>query len=188
MKLDTNDPRFSEFQNIKRKFFALRNGIVADALRQGGDPHRLIFGLTVVQLRQIAQVTEASTALADMLWANDTTRESRLLAPLVYPKDCLPQARAAEMLSQVLSAEEADMLCHGALRHYPYALDIALQALERTDATPVQVYAALRLLFNIVSHHPQSILPVAQKFTGHPSAGVAALAASLAQEAGFFLE
>ena len=41
-------------QQIKSRFMAMRNGIVADALRKGGMPHKVIFGLNVPQLSEIA--------------------------------------------------------------------------------------------------------------------------------------
>ena len=67
MDLSQNDPRFSDFQNVKRRFFALRNGIIADTLRRAGDPHTIIFGLTLPQLREVAEATGKDDALAALL-------------------------------------------------------------------------------------------------------------------------
>ena len=45
---------FNPLQNIKRRFFALRNGVIADTLRRAGSPFKIIFGLNLPQLAEIA--------------------------------------------------------------------------------------------------------------------------------------
>ena len=35
----------NEMQIVKRHFFAMRNGIIADTLRRAGSPYHIIFGL-----------------------------------------------------------------------------------------------------------------------------------------------
>ena len=67
MIFDKNDPEFGDMQNVKRRMFALRNGVVAEALRRGGCPYRIIFGLTLPQLDEVAAVTPHTETLAQML-------------------------------------------------------------------------------------------------------------------------
>lgn len=61
---------FSKMQRLKRRFFAMRNGITADALRRVGQPFRVIFGLNMPQLREIAGEFGPDEELARELWAN----------------------------------------------------------------------------------------------------------------------
>lgn len=132
-----------ELKEIKQEFFALRNGLLADTLRkQASLPHKLIFGLNIIQLRQIAARTGKDADLAAALWADSNCRESRLLAPMVQPEP------RAEWLAEVRTPEEADILCHASLRHYPEALSLASET--ATSAEPLQRYAALRLILNIL--------------------------------------
>ena len=70
---------------IKKRFFALRNGVVADTLRKAGMPYKMIFGLQVPQLAEIARSLKPETALADELWKDRDVRESRLLACYLFP-------------------------------------------------------------------------------------------------------
>ena len=72
-------------KEVKKEFFAFRNGIVADALRKAGMPYKVIFGLQVPQLAQIARGLEPSMEIADKLWADKEVRESRLLAAYLFP-------------------------------------------------------------------------------------------------------
>lgn len=187
MIISQNHPGFSEMQNVKRRFFAMRNGIVADALRKGGDIHRIIFGLTLVQLKEIASVTPHSADLARLLWANDSTRCSRLLAPMLMPSDSVTAEEGYQMLYNVLTAEEADILCHSLLRKLADAASIASSVLQSGD-TPLRRYAALRLYFNVVNSNPKSALEAARQLIDDPVPYVANLAANLAEEAEYILE
>ncbi len=131
---------------IKQRFFTFRNGLLADMLRkQGVSPHRTIFGLNVIQLREIAAETGRNHDLAKELWADTSVRESRLLAPMIAQ----PIAETLGWLSEVQSAEEADLLCHSLLRHVPGALDVAAGHIN--DDQPLVQYAALRLLLNLAN-------------------------------------
>lgn len=151
MQIDQSNPAFNAMQNIKRRMFALRNGIVADAVRRAGDPHRIIFGLTLPQLGGIAAVSGVNNDLADMLWANNSTRESRLLAPYLYDKQTVDLSKAMQLAKDVLCVEEADILCHRLLRHLPSALQI-IDALRNSDID-LERYTALRLAFNLAANH-----------------------------------
>lgn len=186
MIINDNDPAFSDMQNIKRRFFALRNGIVADALRKAGDPHKIIFGLTLVQIREVAASVPQDADLARLLWENRTTRCSRLLAPMLMPVQELGNAEALAMLEDVISAEEADVMCHTLLRKLPDAVEIATQMCERAD-TPLRRYAALRYFFNLVYAHPLQAQSAAEKFMDDNSPIVSHLAHALQQEAQFVL-
>ena len=111
---------FGRMQNVKRRFFALRNGITADIYRRAGAPYKVIFGLDMVQLAEVGKATGIDVDLAEALWANDTTRESRLLAPMVMDVDRMGIERAIDWIKGVKSCEEADVMCHKLLRRLPY--------------------------------------------------------------------
>lgn len=76
---------FNRFQLIKRRFFAMRNGVIADVIRKSGAPYPLVFGLNLPQIKEIASELPRETELADQLWADRRTRESLMLAPMVHP-------------------------------------------------------------------------------------------------------
>lgn len=129
---------------IKQRFFTFRNGLLADMLRrQRVSPHRTIFGLNVIQLREIAAEIGRNHDLARELWADSSVRESRLLAPMVAE----PDAETLGWLDQVQSVEEADLLCHSLLRRCPGAFEAAAARLN--DNRPLVQYGALRLLLNL---------------------------------------
>lgn len=112
-----------EIKDIKQTFFAFRNGMLADTLRNMGYPYRMIFGLNVPQLASIARDLGENTALADQLWSDRDVRESRLLACYLFPKD-ISKEKAMELVKDVQTTEEADMLCFRLLKHLPFASEI----------------------------------------------------------------
>ncbi len=108
-----------EHKEIKQRFFAFRNGMLADNLRrQCALPHKTIFGLLLPQLKEIAAECGKDDDLAARLWEEDC-RESRLLAILISTANPLAK------VTQLRSAEEADILCHTHLRHLPEAAELA---------------------------------------------------------------
>lgn len=186
MDLSQNDPRFSDFQNVKRRFFALRNGIIADTLRRAGDPHTIIFGLTLPQLREVAEATGKDDALAALLWQNESTRESRLLAPMLMDAGNVTAEAAERMVESVICPEEADILCHRLLRHTPSAISMIDRF--KDSEKPLQRYTALRLMFNLVSTNPLKAKELAIAEAERKDPLTARTAALLADEADFFLE
>ncbi|MDE6578726.1 MAG: DNA alkylation repair protein [Muribaculaceae bacterium] len=97
-------------KDIKQKFFAYRNGIVADVLRRAGYPHSVIFGLQLPQISEIARGLGPSEELADALWADLDVRESRILACYLYPKESVTKEKVEEMLASARTQEEKDMI------------------------------------------------------------------------------
>lgn len=164
-------PAFNMMQTVKRRFYALRNGAIASQMRDRGLNYRINFGLNIPQIKEIA--TEINTMgltskeqldLANALWDNYTTRESRLLAPMIYPADIMTKEVAMKWLSEAQTTEIADHLCHSLLRRLNGAEDIAQHLLASPDASDLNRYAALRLLMNLL------ILGRANASTAHGTA------------------
>lgn len=130
---------------IKKRLYAMRNGIVADTLRSAGSPYRVIFGLNLPQITEIAKEIAQSVEIAEELRANADSRECQLLAPVIYPADRLSMEDAEIWVSETKSQEAADILCMKLLRHTPYALQLVERFITSTSAP--ERYTALRLLF-----------------------------------------
>lgn len=140
-------------QLIKRRFFAMRNGVIADVLRKAGSPYHIIFGLNLPQITEIAREQHHRRELAEQLWADQRTRESRLLATMVYPIDEMSDDDAMRWLETASDVETADILCHRLLRRHPRAVEIALA--RGNDELPPVRYAARRLMVNLLAVSPE---------------------------------
>ena len=129
-----NDTELNEaIRGIKQQFFAYRNGILAEQLRAAGSPCHVIFGLNVPQIAAIARQLTPSAELAEALWADKNVRESRLLACYLFPRDT-DAARAEQLMLEVQTPEEGDMLCFRLLKHLPEARQLAGKFAAGRDA------------------------------------------------------
>lgn len=153
--IETNKNEYRPMQAVKRHFFAMRNGVVADALRKAGSPFRYIFGMNLPQLVDAAASVGRDAALAEDLWANSTTRESMLLAPMLMPPDDFDIAHARRWVESVPATEVADILCHRLLRHEPYSAELALEYAV-AGKPDMQRYTAGRLALNILYSNPEA--------------------------------
>ena len=149
---DTNNNLGRE---IRKEFFAFRNGIIADKLRKAGDPHTMIMGCLLVDVMGIAsRMREAINnddelrTLACDLWNDTNSRECRLAAPMLYPADLMSLEEAMEWCSSVETVEIADDLCHKLLRNLPDA-DTLFRKLIAQEQTLVK-YTGYRLLLNLL--------------------------------------
>ena len=166
MIFDKDDPDFGDMQNVKRRMFALRNGVVAEALRRGGCPYRSVFGLTLPQLDEVASVTPHTVTLAQMLWDNDSTRESRLLAPMICPREGMTVDRARRWLGQCRSTEDVDILCHRLLRHL--AVRLAFNLVYKDAAMGLRVALAEERRECPLTRHVASMLADEARFVLNP--------------------
>lgn len=107
-------------KSIKHQFMAFRNGIVADALRKAGDPHCVIFGLQLPQITEISRSLPHDADLGRTLWQDRNVRESRLLATRIFPADQLTVDEGYDMIRDVCTREEADILTFYLLKHTPH--------------------------------------------------------------------
>ena len=99
-----------------------RNGAVADSLRQAGITcYRIVFGLTVPQIAEIARRNEKSMELAEWLWADNGVRESRLLASHLFVQERVDMDYACRLIDELQTTEEADMLCFRLLKYLDFA-------------------------------------------------------------------
>lgn len=142
-------------REIRKEFFAFRNGIVADKLRKAGDPHSMIMGCLLVDISGItARVRESIgdneqlAAVASELWADTNSRECRLAAPMLYPAGEMGLEQALQWCQTVESVEVADNLCHKLLRHINDADALFRQLIAQEK--PLVKYTGYRLLLNLV--------------------------------------
>lgn len=178
------DTTFNTMQTVKRRFFALRNGIIADSLRKGGASYKIIFGLNLPQISEIASEMPKDAALARILWDNSSTRESRMLAPMLFPPEEIDAATALRWASEVNEREIADILCLKLLKKLPYALWLVAEINRRP--TPLAAYTAMRLSLNLLPEGIEQARNLADSHASTP--GLARLARQISEEISYLTE
>lgn len=137
------DPRVAA---LRRDMYALRNGIIADTLRKAGQPYKVIFGLQIPQLGQIARSVGFDAELADLLWSCTDTRECRLLAMYLYDPATISQVKIMELSRSLLTQEEADMLVFRLIKRLPDARNL-YESLAASPDTDPRLLRALKAHF-----------------------------------------
>lgn len=133
---------------IKKEFFAYRNGIVADMLRKNGDPHAFVMGCQLVDVISIAQRIEHTVDMASAMWSDKKHRECRMIAPMLYPAHLMNEETALQWALDIECNEIADVVCHRLLRKLPFAPTLAMRLVANAD---VQVrYTGWRLVLNLM--------------------------------------
>ncbi len=136
-------------QDIKKEFFALRNGIVADTLRKAGMHYKVIFGLQIPQIAAIARKLKESNSeeklaeLADKLWEDREVRESRLLACYLFPPKNVNMEKALQLASEIRTPEEGDMLAFRLYKHLDFAPEL-LRTMENDRNIPQPAVISLK--------------------------------------------
>lgn len=178
--------KFNEMQQLKRRMFAMRNGVVADALRKGGLPYKIIFGLNLPQLMEIAAEIGTDAEMSMRLRDDVACRESRLLAPMMYPVNALTAAEAGEWIDSCVTVEEVDILCHKLLRKMPVAPTVVESA--ASSSRNLTRYAALRLMFNILNGNTGAARRLAEAELSRSCRLTATIARQLLDEVEFLEE
>lgn len=177
---------YNPLQTVKRRLFAMRNGIISDVLRKAGSPFRIIFGLNLPQIVEIATEIGKDHELARQLWANTTTRESMLIAPMLVPVEEFTIDEARSWAAGIPAAEVADIFCHRLLRHCSFAPQLASELIH--SEKEMDRYTAIRLMFNLVSKYPDQAAEIATIAANHPSPLTDSVSVMLADEVAFIKE
>lgn len=115
------------FQAIKKEFFIYKNGIITESLRRLYPQGVVIYGLMVPQIAEIARKYTKNLDLGKKLWNDANCRESRLLALYILPADKIDKEFAKNLINEVRSNEEADLLAFKILRLLPFGKDLYLE-------------------------------------------------------------
>lgn len=134
-------------RQIRQQFFVFRNGLLADNLRNSGDCHKMIFGLNLIQIVDIAKQFNKDELVANELWKSKDTRECRLIAPMLYPTESFSEDIAMQWISGIENHEIADNLCHKLLRNTSFAAQLCNKL---TMGNEIEQYVSMRLATNLL--------------------------------------
>lgn len=129
-----------KLQQIKRNFYSLRNGIVADSLKKIYEPDVMIFGLNLPQFTEISNIFDKDLALGLALWEDKKCRESRLLSLFIIPQEKLDLETAKKMVRDVRSIEEAELLPFKLLKRIPESKKLLEELKQEEPISQLQAY------------------------------------------------
>lgn len=136
---------YNEMQQVKRRFFAMRNGVIADVMRKSGNGTQIVFGLNLPQIKEIAADFGHNPSLASALWSDARCRESGMLAPYLWDaSDFTSVDTLVAAVDAAPSFEAIDILCLALLRSHPLVADLFDTLVERSSGD-FQLYTSMRL-------------------------------------------
>lgn len=133
-------------RQIKAQLRLFMNGVLSQSLREKGIKYRLIFGVELPRLKEIAAGYEQNHDLAQALWKEDI-RECKILAAYLQPTDSFDPELADFWMESIHNTELADYLCMALFRRLPYASQKAFQWMASDNR--MEVYTGFRLMSHL---------------------------------------
>lgn len=115
-----------KLQEIKRSFRLVMNGAASRSMREKGMEYRLNWGVSLLDLRAMAEQYGKDYSLAAALWKEDI-RECKVLATLIMPAERMTADLAEVWIEQTTTQEIAEI---AAMNLYQYMLDASITAFQ----------------------------------------------------------
>lgn len=135
---------------IKGKLRLFMNGVLSQSLREKGLKYRLIFGVELPRLKEIAADYKQSHELAQALWKEDI-RECKILAAYLQPTDTFCSELADLWMEQIHNTELADYVCMALFRRLPFASQKAYQWMASENR--IETYTGFRLISHLFAQY-----------------------------------
>lgn len=134
-------------KSIKNDFRLGMNGIISTSMRNKGMDYKIIFGLSLPQLRTLAEKYSPNQEVATRLW-NENIRESKLLATMIYPISEMGIDQAREWIKDIRYTEVSDIASMFLFSKLSYAEQLCLEYLNYENEN--QIYFAFRLFIRLL--------------------------------------
>ncbi|MBR5324804.1 MAG: DNA alkylation repair protein [Muribaculaceae bacterium] len=134
-------------KSIKNDFRLGMNGIISTSMRNRGMDYKIIFGLSLPQLRTLAEKYSPSQEVAIRLW-NENIRESKLLATMIFPHSEMSIDIAKEWIEDIKYSEVADIASMFLFSKLPYAEQLCLEYVNSENED--HLYFAFRLFIRLL--------------------------------------
>lgn len=124
--LTNETPLAEQLRYVKRSLRGVMNGPVSASMREKGLNYKVIFGVELPRLQQMAEELPHTYELAAALW-KENIRECRLLAGMLMPSESMDAELARIWVEQMQFVEEAECTVLHLFSHQPWASVCAFQ-------------------------------------------------------------
>lgn len=139
-----------QLSQIHALFRGRQNVVVSNLLREHGYQYKVAFGCSLPDVKQVARMlgegvvegVEPGVELAEALWADEAIRESKLCAPMLYPRGEMTVETAERWSRTIPTHEVADVVCMYA---FQFGIGQRLIELWRESEDLMQRYCARSL-------------------------------------------
>ena len=144
-----------QLSQIHALFRGRQNVVVSNLLRKHGYRYKVAFGCSLPDVKQVARLlsegavegVQPGEELAEALWADDAIRESKLCAPILYPRGEMTVETAERWVEKIPTREVADVVCM-----YAFQFGIGQQLIERWSQSeePMRQYCSRSLAKRLI--------------------------------------
>lgn len=125
--LSPDDATKQRILDLKKELRAYMNGVASSSMRNSGiDGYRVIFGVDVVRLKELASEYGKDHALAQELW-KESVRECKILATMIQPVESFYPEIADIWVSDIKTQEMAEQASMNLFQFLPYASEKAFE-------------------------------------------------------------
>ena len=136
-----------KLKQIKQSFRLLMNGEANRSMREKGVNYHLNWGVSLVDLRQMAKEYGKDYELAIELW-KENIRECKILATMIMPAERMLPEIVDIWVEQTQEIEIAEQAAFNLYQHLDYAPEIAFRWISSNDAIrQISGYHILSRLF-----------------------------------------
>lgn len=134
-------------KSIKREFRLGMNGVVSTSMREKGMDYKINFGLSLPQLRAIAEKFPDNEEVASYLWSEDI-RESKLIASMIFPLNKMSFETAMSWIEEIRFYEVSDISTMFLFSKLVFAEKLITECINSQDEN--KLYFALRLFVRML--------------------------------------
>ena len=136
-----------KLKQIKQSFRLLMNGEANRSMREKGVNYHLNWGVSLVDLRQMAKEYGKDYELAIELW-KENIRECKILATMIMPAERMLPEIVGIWIEQTQEVEIAEQAAFNLYQHLDFAPEIAFRWISSNDAIrQISGYHILSRLF-----------------------------------------
>ena len=121
-----------QLRYVKTGLRGVMNGTVSQSMRDKGLNYKVIFGVELHRLLDMAEELPHTAELAAALW-KENIRECRILATMLYPVEEYFEDLADLWVEQMNFAEEAECAVMYLFQHLPFASQKAFEWIAREE-------------------------------------------------------
>jgi len=111
-----------QLNGIKRLIYLKMNGITADSMANNGIRYAKNYGVSLPEIKLMAQAIVPDHALAQLLW-QEKIRETMLLATYIQPADSFDEALSELWLIDIQNLELAEQISRNLFARLPFMPD-----------------------------------------------------------------
>ncbi len=122
-----------KLREIRKRLRLAMNGIISTSMRQKGMNYKLIFGVPLPEIKELASSYEVDEELARALWKEDV-REMKILATMLYPAKKMTHEEALKWMKEIPYPEIAEQCCNNLFSNVSRPVELALSFLNERDS------------------------------------------------------